>query len=90
MAALEVILGFVAGLGIWVVAFILQFAALGTSGSKLALAVCPLVLVGFAAYYCLRRDRRSAFTTGMLIALSLAFLISSACGVQIAREGLGG
>jgi hypothetical protein len=87
---LQVVGGFVAGLGLWAATFAFQFFAVLAFGSKLSLAVCPLALAGIAAYYVFRRRLWSAFTMGMLIALCLAFLLSTACGVKMATEGFGG
>lgn len=86
----QIILGFLAGLGAWTAAFAIQFFMALSVGSKLVFAICPVILAAIGAYYIVHRLERPAFTIGMLIALSLAFLVSSACGVQIATEGLGG
>lgn len=86
----QAILGFVAGLCVWLAAFAIQFFIALSVGSKLVFAICPLILAAIGAYYIVHRHARPAFTTGMLVALSLAFLVSSACGVQIASDGLGG
>lgn len=88
---LHVFLGFVAGVGWWLLAFVIQVFAIGLFGyPKFGFAVSPVILAGCGVYFFRRRRERPAFTTGVLIAVCLGFLISSACGIQITTHGLGG
>lgn len=82
--------GFVTGMGVWIGAFAIQFFMAASSGSRMALAVCPVLLSIIVTYYFLNRHRRPSFTNGLLLALCLAILLSSACGIKIAWEGFGG
>lgn len=85
---MQVFFGFLPGVLVWIAAFVVQFFMVLSVGSQLVFATCPLILVAIGAYYFRQRPTRSYFATGMLVALSLAFLVSSVCGIQIAREGL--
>ena len=88
---LHLFIGFAAGLGWWFLAFAIQVFAIGLFGyPKLGFAVCPVMLAGCGVYFLRRRRERPAFTTGVLIAICIGILISSACGVQIATHGIGG
>lgn len=87
---MQIFFGFLAGLLVWLVAFAFQFFMALSVPSELVFAICPVITATIAAYYFRQRHTRPYFAKGMLVALSLAFLVSSACGIQIASHGLGG
>ena len=87
---MQVFFGFLAGLLVWLAAFVVQFFMALSVASNLVFAICPVITVAIGAYYFRERHTRPYFAKGMLVALAVAFLVSSACGIQIAREGLGG
>jgi hypothetical protein len=74
--------GFLAGLGIWLLAFVVGFLALSFLGRG-SLIVCPLVLAVVAIVILGEGKPYSAFSVGMVIAVCLGVLLSSICGVQI-------
>ena len=85
---MQVFFGFLAGVLVWLAAFVVQFFMVLSVPSNLVFAICPVIMVTIGAYYFRQRPTRPYFATGMLVALSCAFLVSSVCGIQIAREGL--